>query len=117
VVALKRNYEQLAEECMVAGFTGSPSNPIWISPEQAMSLLQQATPFRDAPLALKQQEITEFLGRIDELKDDLERFAQERSHQLSQSHKRVRAITKEGTIQVKTQLPLDILGVYILQPR
>ncbi len=116
VVALKRNYEQLAEECVVVGFTGSPSNPVWLPPQQAMSLLQQATPVSDTPKALKQQEITELLERIDELKDDLERFAQERSHELSQSHKRVRAITKEGAIQVTPQLPMDILGVYILQP-
>jgi hypothetical protein len=50
------------------------------------------------------------------LKDDLELFAKERSHELSQSHRRVRAITKEGAIQVKPHLPMDILGVYILQP-
>ena len=81
----------LAEECVVVGFTGSPSNPVWLPPQQAISLLQQATPVSDAPKALKQQEITELLERIDELKDDLERFAQERSHELSQSHKRVRA--------------------------
>ncbi|MEI2581760.1 helicase-related protein [Scytonema sp. PRP1] len=106
----------LAEECAVVGFTGSPSSPIWLPPQQAMSLLQQVTPVSDAPKALKQQEITEFLERIDELKDDLELFAKERSHELSQSHRRVRAITKEGAIQVKPQLPMDILGVYILQP-
>ncbi|MBR8833511.1 MAG: SWF/SNF helicase family protein [Stigonema ocellatum SAG 48.90 = DSM 106950] len=106
----------LAEECVVVGFTGSPSSPVWLPPQQAMSLLQQATPVSDAPKALKQREITEFLERIDELKDDLEQFARERSHELSQSHKRVRAITKEGAIQVKPQLPMDILGVYILQP-
>ena len=105
----------LAEECVVVGFTGSPSNPVWLPPQQAISLLQQATPVSDAPKALKQQEITELLERIDELKDDLERFAQERSHELSQSHKRVRAITKQGAIQVTPQMPMDILGVYILQ--
>jgi hypothetical protein len=46
----------------------------------------------------------------------LQLFAQQRAHELAQSHRRVREITKEGRIQVKPQLPMDILGVYILQP-
>jgi len=106
----------LAEECAVVGFTGSPSNPIWLSPQQAIPLLQQATPVSDVPQAMKQMELQELLGRITELEPDLELFARERSHELAQSHRRVRAITKEGQIQVKPQLPTDILGVYILQP-
>lgn len=106
----------LAEECAVVGFTGSPSNPNWLSPEQAMSLLQQATPVSDAPKALKQQGIEEVLERINDLQPDLEQFAKQRAEKLSQSHRRVRAITKEGAVQVKPQLPMDILGVYILKP-
>ncbi|PSB49482.1 helicase-related protein [Chroococcidiopsis sp. CCNUC1] len=106
----------LAEECAVVGFTGSPSDPIWLSPQEAMSLLQQATPVSDVPQAIKQMELQELLGRVTELEPDLELFARERSHELSQSHRRVRAITKEGQIQVRPQLPMDILGVYILQP-
>ncbi|MBN3893966.1 MAG: DEAD/DEAH box helicase [Nostoc sp. NOS(2021)] len=106
----------LAEECAVVGFTGAPSNPIWLTPENAKSLLEQANPVGDAPLAIKQAEIEDLLSKITELESDLELFARERSHSLSQSHRRVRAITQEGQIQVKPQLPMDILGVYILQP-
>jgi len=106
----------LAEECAVVRFTSSPSAPIWLSPQEAMSLLQQATPVSDVPQAIKQMELQELLGRVTELEPDLELFARERSHELAQSHRRVRAITKEGQIQVKPQLPMDILGVYILQP-
>jgi hypothetical protein len=116
VVTLKYKHQQLAEECVVVGFTGSPSNPTWLKPEQAMSLLQQATSVSEAPKALKQEEITELLERIDELQEDLQLFAEQRADELSQSHKRVRAITKEGAIKVQPQLPMDILGVYILQP-
>jgi superfamily II DNA or RNA helicase len=106
----------LAEECAVIGFTGSPSQPKWLEPEIAIALLQQSSPVSDVPKVIKQEEIGELLGDIGELEGDLEKFAIERSHQLSQSHRRVRAITKEGQIIVKPQLPLDILGVYILQP-
>ena len=60
--------------------------------------------------------IRQGLRALLELEPDLELFARERSHELSQSHRRVRAITKEGQSQVKPQLPMDILGIYILQP-
>ncbi|BBD58008.1 helicase domain-containing protein [Nostoc sp. HK-01] len=106
----------LAEECAVVGFTGPPSNPIWLTPEEAKSLLEQANPVGDAPPGIKQAEIEELLSQITEIESDLELFARERSHSLSQSHRRVRAITQEGQIQIKPQLPMDILGVYILQP-
>ncbi|HBB33293.1 MAG TPA: helicase [Cyanobacteria bacterium UBA8803] len=106
----------LAEECFVAGFTGPPSNPLWLEPEDAQHLLQQAEPIGDIVPALKRLEIEELLGRMDDLVDELEQIARERSHFLSQSHRRVRAITKEGQVKVKPQLPMDILGVYVLQP-
>ncbi|PPS43919.1 helicase-related protein [Chroococcidiopsis sp. TS-821] len=110
------NQTLLAEECAVVGFTGSPSHPLWLSPQEATSLLQQANPVSDVPQAIKQMELQELLGRMTELEADLEEFAKVRSRELAQSHRRVRAITKEGQIQVKPQLPMDILGVYILQP-
>ncbi len=106
----------LAEECAAIGFTGSPSDPKWLEVEIASELLQQAKPVSDTPKALKQDEIGELLEDLSLLEGDLEDFAKERSQKLSQSHKRVRTITKEGAIQVKPQLPMDILGIFILQP-
>jgi len=106
----------LAEECLVMGFTGPPSNPLWLTREEALSLLRQAEPVGDRPLAMKQMEISELLNCVGELESDLELKAKERSQALSQSHRRVRSITKEGQIKVKPQLPMDFLGVYILQP-
>lgn len=106
----------LAEECLVAGFTGSPSNPLWLETEEALSLLHKVEPVGDMPLPLKRMEIQELLDRLDELKEELEFIAEARSQILSQSHRRVRNITKEGQVRVKPQLPMDILGVYVLQP-
>jgi superfamily II DNA or RNA helicase len=106
----------LAEECFVAGFTGSPSDPLWLSVEEAMALLQATEPVGDIPLAMKRLEVAELLGRIGELEGELQQIAQRRSHVLSQSHRRVRAITQEGQVRVKPQLPMDILGILVLQP-
>jgi superfamily II DNA or RNA helicase len=106
----------LAEECAVIGFTGSPSSPTWLSPEEATSLLQQAKPVNDVAPAIKQMEIADLLGRLEELQPSLENFANQRTQELLQSHQRVRAMTKEGRIRVTPQLPMDILGIYILKP-
>jgi len=106
----------LAEECLVAGFTGSPSNPIWLETETSIALLQQAQPVGDVAIAIKRLEVAELIGRIGELEDELRQIAERRSHTLSQSHRRVRTMTKEGQVKVKPQLPMDILGVLILQP-
>lgn len=106
----------LAEECLVAGFTGSPANPLWLPDEVARELLQQAEPVGDLPLGRKRLEIDKFLEQVGELDEELRSFAERRAHALSQSHRRVRAITKEGQVRVKPQLPMDILGILILQP-
>ncbi|MBE9233466.1 DEAD/DEAH box helicase [Cuspidothrix issatschenkoi LEGE 03284] len=112
-ISRKRNYELLGEECVVIGFTGLPSNPVWLEPQEAKALLEQANSVRDA--INPKQEIEDFLNSFDELTADLEKFAKERSLSLSQSHQRVRAITQENRVQVIPQLPMDLLGVYILQ--
>jgi superfamily II DNA or RNA helicase len=111
------NHESLlAEECLVAGFIGPPSNPFWLEQEAAMQLLHRAESVDDRPLSLKQMEIEKVLERLIELEEELEHIAQVRSQALVQSHRRVRAMTKEGQVRVKPQLPMDILGIYVLQP-
>lgn len=106
----------LAEECAVIGFTGSPSSPSWLTQLEATSLLQQAKPVSDVTKAMKQVEISELLQRLEELQPDLEKFARERAEELLQSHRRVRTMTQEGRIRVTPQLPMDVLGIFILQP-
>ena len=116
LLASTKGQDLLAEECLVAGFTGPPSAPLWLEPEEAAQLLHQAEPTGDIPLVRKRLEIEELLGRLDGLQEELNDLAQQRANALLQSHRRVRAITKEGQIRVKPQLPMDILGVFVLQP-
>lgn len=106
----------LAEECFVAGFTGPPSDPYWLEEEAAQQLLQQAEPVDDVAPALKRLEIADLLNDLDNLQDELEILAQTRGQTLGQSHRRVRKITKEGQVKVKPQLPMDLLGVFVLKP-
>lgn len=107
--------ELLAEECFVAGFTGPPSNPLWLEPEDAQKLLQQAEPVGDIAPAFKRLEIEDLLNSLGDFEEELHAITQVRSQGLVQSHRRVRSVTKEGQVRVKPQLPMDILGVYVLQ--
>ncbi|MGI0491368.1 helicase-related protein [Alkalinema pantanalense CENA528] len=106
----------LAEECLVAGFVGPPSDPLWLKDEAALKLLQSVEPVADVPIAYKRAEIDELLERLDELAEDLALVAQIRAKVLEQSHCRVRNITKEGQVKVRPQVPMDVLGIYILEP-
>ena len=56
------------------------------------------------------------VASLPDLETELKAIASSRAEVLQESYQRVRAITKEGTVKVEPQLPMDILGVYWLQP-
>ena len=108
----------LAEECLVVGFTGTTYDPIWLEPSEALRLIEVAEPVANLPnLATARSEIRDLLEGMEDLTDELELIARTRSQELAQSHRRVRAITKEGQVKVTAQLPMDFLGVYVLKPQ
>lgn len=107
----RREEQLLAEECLTLGFSGPPSNPQWLSVEQARELLETAEPTEDLPLAQKQARIKQFLGDLEELSSHLDAWANDRAQALKDSHRRVRTMTKEGAVKVMPQLPMDILGI------
>jgi superfamily II DNA or RNA helicase len=111
-----KHSDLLVEECLIRGFTGSSNNPQWLSQEQTLELIAKVEPTDDLPFARKQLSIERILSRLSDLEGDLNQFAQLRAEALKDSHHRVRAITKEGQVKVKPQLPMDILGVYYLVP-
>jgi superfamily II DNA or RNA helicase len=106
----------LAEECLLVGFTGAPAQPEWLPTEAARQLLHTIEPSGDLPFAFKMREVELVLERLDEMQDVLGAIAQERAEVLAQAHRRVRDLTQEGAVRIKPQLPMDILGVYVLQP-
>lgn len=112
-----KNSDLLVEECLVRAFTGSPSNPQWLSQEETLELMAKVEPTGDLPFARKKLSIERLLSRLLDLEGDLNQFGEERAEALKESHRRVRAITKEGQVKVKPQLPMDVLGVYYLFPK
>jgi hypothetical protein len=107
----------LAEEALVRGFTGSPTNANWLGSETALNLLNSCEPVADLPIENKRHRINLILDHLKDLQPDLETIAEERAQVLAASHHRVRELTKAGKVKVKPQLPLDILGIYLLIPK
>jgi hypothetical protein len=107
----------LAEECLVRGFTGTPDRPQWLSASETLALLDNSVPTGDIPHGEKQEWIERVIDRLQDLTPSLTTIADERAETLLESHRRVRRLTREGMLQnVEPQLPMDILGVYVLLP-
>ena len=107
----------LAEEAAVVGFTGLAAGPEWLAPELAERLLQVEPDANVHP-----QQASRFLKRViiglAELQGDLAEMADRRAQELLAAHERVRAAARIKGIryEVRPQMPVDVLGVYLLLP-
>jgi hypothetical protein len=109
--------ELLAEECQVVGFEGDPNTPAWLPAERAEELLS-ATP--DANIAPDQAR--SFVAKVVEaqsaLQQGLEQLANERAKSLLVIHRQLRDETRVKGLRydVRPQVPVDVIGVYVLLP-
>jgi hypothetical protein len=103
----------LAEDCQVVGFRGRPADPDWLAPAEAEALLP-AEPDAD----LTPQQATQLIERIlegwNDLEPALDKLAEKWGQELLDAHRRVR--TTRVRHAVRPQLPVDVLGVYVLKP-
>jgi hypothetical protein len=106
----------LAEECLLRAFTGTPMNPQWLTPEATEALAKNLSVTGDCPVEKAQRQVQGALSLLPQLMSHLSAIAEEQAEKLDQCHRRVRSITQEGLVTVKPQLPMDILGFYLLQP-
>lgn len=116
LLSSRQHSELLAEQCLVRAFTGSPLAPQWLSEEETRIVWETVKPTADYSPERKKAQLETAIEFLPDLNAHLEAIAEEQAEYLDQSHRRVRSITKEGQVRVKPQLPMDILGFYILQP-
>ncbi len=108
---------QLAEECLLFAFQGSPASARWLDPAAAEELLSAQPAANIFP-----EQAADFVRQVvegyDHLRPHLEEEAARRARVLLESHTRVRAASRRtpGKTQVKPQLPPDILGIYVYLP-
>lgn len=107
----------LAEDVQIVGFTGSPGSPEWLDEATAEQLLQAEPDANVSP-----QQAGSFIGRVTnsmaQLQTALDQMANDRAETLLDAHRRVRTAARVTGVSydVKPQLPVDVLGVYVLLP-
>jgi hypothetical protein len=107
----------LAEDLVLAGFTGSPERPEWLDP-QVLEPLLSANAESNIGSDQAQTHIRRVLDRFEDLRPRLDQIAEERGDAVLDAHRRVRKATRSGVRALKVEVykPADVLGVYVYLP-
>lgn len=107
----------LAEDLVLAAFTGSPERAEWLPSDVVEKFLDV-----DADINIgadqAQTHVRRVVERFDDLRPKLDQIAEERGAVLLDAHRRVRKATKSGVraLEVDVHKPGDVLGVYVFLP-
>lgn len=110
-------HSQLAEECRILGFVGSPDHPEWLDDKEAERLLG-AEPSANILPDQAEEAVRRVVEAVDTLRPHFEGKARERAATLLDAHRRVRqaARMRGTTYEVEPKLPPDVLGIYVYLP-
>jgi superfamily II DNA or RNA helicase len=104
----------LVEEATAIAW-GSNDSPM--EGPDALKLLQPA-PLSDPPPHVRERFVTQAIAQLDARKTDLDAFAERRAQALLADHRRVReAADARGSYSVKSLLPVDVIGLFVLLPK
>lgn len=105
----------LAEEALAVAVSGSGQTTL-LPKEEALTLMQSEVS-KNIAEERRQRELNTAIEAIPELESHFRKLAEERAQTLLSDHRRVReAAEAKGTYSVQPQLPVDVMGVYILVP-
>ncbi|MCG8014614.1 MAG: DEAD/DEAH box helicase [Candidatus Thiodiazotropha sp. 'RUGA'] len=111
----RHSHELLAEEALALAIKGN-SSPRILPKAEALQLMQ-ASVSKNMPLDRRNRELQSAIEGLEKLPDAFASLADSRSRELLADHRRIReAADARGEYQVKPQLPLDVMGVYVLVP-
>lgn len=106
----------LAEDSLMAAYTGQPTDPQWLETHEAENLLA-AEPTANVALDQKRQFAAKAVDAVQVLRPQLDRLATELADEVLMTHRRVRNSAKAtGTPSARAQTPVDVLGVYVYLP-
>ena len=108
----------LAEDCQLAAFAGSASDPQWLDSEEAEALLE-AKAEGNVPPDRAEYFLKQVIAEGASLKERLGAAAEERGEELLEAHRRVRQASRQTGVRhrVEPKLPPDVLGVYVYLPK
>lgn len=107
--------ELLAEEAIAVVVSGQNA-PQVISPLEVLTLMQRPVSRNMAP-EMRQRQVEQALQQVQSWQPALDEIASQRANELLRDHRRVRDAAKaKGTYDVYPQLPVDVVGLYVLMP-
>ncbi|MBI4369149.1 MAG: DEAD/DEAH box helicase [Elusimicrobia bacterium] len=105
----------LAEDALVAAFTGEPTNPSWL-PMETAEILTAARSDANVPQDVATHNLRLITDNIESLYPTLQQYAKKRGEELLEAHRRVRTASgAQGAFKIDANSP-DILGLYIYLP-
>lgn len=108
--------ELLAEDALLAAFTGSPEAPTWLSDAQTAALLE-VDPDGNVAHDVAVRQLQRAREGIAKIEAHLNELAHLRADAVLDAHRRVRESAKaHGSYEVRPQLPVDVLGLYVYLP-
>lgn len=105
----------LAEDALLAAFTGNAASPDWLTEDGAEQLLA-VSPDANVPPDIAIQQLEDVTGNFAAIAPMLDTLARERGQHLLEAHRRVRsAAGARGSYRIEHSPP-DVLGIYIFLP-
>jgi hypothetical protein len=110
----------VAEEMIVWGYSGSPSDRNFLDSDAALHLLDTAVPSGPITPQAQAQFLEDELKLLPDFRTEFDRVAEMRSQHLVEAHERFSRHlhkTAGGKFEVVYPvLPMDVLGIYLLLP-
>ena len=107
----------LAEDQLLVGFRGSPSEPYWIEPN-GIEPLTVARPQSNVAPEIARHHIEQIVAGFHYVRPHLDRAVDERGTALLEAHRRVRRASRAGvrSLSVDAHKPADVLGIFVYLP-
>lgn len=110
-------HDNLAEECAVLAFSGSPKNALWLPEEDALALMR-AEPSEN----IGSEQAASWIAKVEDglplLMPHIEEFQKERAAHLLNEHRKIRDAARQRNLRYKVQAQgkPDILGIFVYLP-
>ena len=118
VIEEKKGKNQfVAEEMLLWGYRGSPSDNDILDKDEVKHLMDQVLPSANITEQAKESFLENELENISELRNQFDKIALKRAEILVDAHERFRKVMGGKRFKVvEPVLPMDLMGTYILLP-
>jgi len=118
VIEEKKGKNQfVAEEVLLWGYRGSPSDNDILDKDEVRHLMDQVLPSANITEQAKASFLENELENISELRNEFDKIALKRAEILVDAHERFRKVMGGKRFKVvEPVLPMDLMGIYIFLP-